>query len=83
MWWCPYCRYDGLYMDHTPEDYDKWQVNKDKCGKGLKKGTKQTSGSDGPSKKKTLTLNEKMKATLMLKCQLSDAGVTKLLESLN
>ena len=56
-YWCKHHvykdRYDGLYMDHKPEDHDEWKTNR----KGFNKGKDGDAGTDGSEKKK-LSLNE-------------------------
>ena len=82
-WWCKHHvykdRYDGLYMDHKPEDHDECKANRKN---EFNRGKDGDSSANGPDKKK-LSLNKKMKLALMTKLKLSDSSGEELLASVN
>jgi len=49
-WWCKHHaikdRYDGLYMNHKPEDHEKWKTNK-KYGNKTKRGKNRHPKNSG------------------------------------
>ena len=51
--------------------------------KGSSRGNEKTSNTDTTGKKKPLTLNEKMKSALIIKCKVSESAASDLLDSLN
>ena len=77
--WCPKHKctrgtYDGLYIQHPPEEHDAWQVRKDSYkNKKKDKPEKPKSKSGGKTylEGKTFTLNDGLKTALCTQGQLT------------
>ena len=88
-YWCPHHiwegHYNGLYMNHKPEDHDEWKLNKNKRKKPNSSFSTQSSSANATngSDAKTLTLSEKMKSALMTKCCFTEDQVKEFLNSVN
>ena len=72
-WWCPEHKfpgkYDGLYVNHKPEQHADWKANKDKDSKARKERNSTPSDNNNSNSKDTtdtkLTLSENMKAAMV------------------
>ena len=76
-WWCPHHKwdgkFDGLYMQHKPEDHDEWKKRRDEKRAIYRKGKKdKNTSSDDKENNDKLVLKESMTAALVTNFQISE-----------
>ena len=74
-----------MYVTHKPEDHTPWQ-DRNRRGKKDKSGDSSSNQSNQPSngnnsQKKSLTLNDKMKAAMVAKFKCSSDEAAEFLKS--
>ena len=88
-WWCPEHKfpgkYDGLYVNHKPEQHADWKANKDKDSKARKERNSTPSDNNNSNSKDTtdtkLTLSENMKAAMVTNFNYSSEEASQLWSS--
>ena len=91
MWWCPHHvhprgEFNGLYMEHKPEDHHIWAAEKKRKKeeykkKKLAKKAGSTNNNTNNNKPKSFKMSDKLKTALCTQGQLTPERLEEIIET--
>ena len=89
MWWCPQHvhsrgEFNGLYMEHKPEDHHIWAAEKKRQKEEYKKkklARKAGTSNNNNNKPKSFKMNDKLKTALCTQDQLTFELLEEIIEN--